>query len=197
MRRTALATRVEHAQQVAEFLLKELPERWQHTRGVAHRAAELAAALGEDPQILVTSAWLHDVGYSQLARDTGFHPVDGARYLQGTGWSARICALVAHHSGACFVAEARGVQDALRAFPREESPLADALTYADQTVGPGGRRMPVRQRLVDMLHRHGPDSPNAAAHHLRGPHLLAVADRVEQRLAAEVRAPTPTPEPDR
>jgi hypothetical protein len=34
-----------------------------------------------------------------------------------------------------------------------------------------------------MLDRHGPDSPNARAHHLRGPYLLAAAARVRRRLA--------------
>jgi putative nucleotidyltransferase with HDIG domain len=176
------ATTVERARQVALTVLEDLPERWQHTVGVARRAEELAMVLGEDPQVLVAAAWLHDIGYSDLARDTGFHPVDGARYLNRHDWPQRICALVAHHSGACFVAEVRGAQEALAAFDREESPLSDALTYADQTVGPGGRRMSPSQRLADMLHRHGADSPNAAAHHLRGPYLLALAERVERRL---------------
>jgi hypothetical protein len=94
-----------------------------------------------------------------------------------------VAALVAHHSGACFVARARGLEGALRAYHREESPVADALTYADQTVGPGGTPMEVRRRMADMLRRHGPASANAAVQHVRGPHLLAVADRVEHRLA--------------
>jgi len=179
-------TRIDHAEQVARVVLAELPERWRHTQGVAGRAAELAAALGEDPEVLVVAAWLHDIGYGEAARDTGFHPLDGARYLDRQRWPARISALVAHHSAACFVAEARGLADALSWYRREESPLADALTYADQTVGPAGRRTSVQQRMAEMLHRHGPQSPNAAAHRLRGPYLLSLADRVEQRLAQPV-----------
>jgi putative nucleotidyltransferase with HDIG domain len=183
MDRTLSTTRIDHARQVARSVLKDLPERWQHTEGVVRRAEELAAALGENPDVLVVAAWLHDIGYGDTVRDTGFHPLDGARYLDHHGWPSRISALVAHHSGACYVAEVRGMQDALQAYPREETPLADALTYADQTVGPAGRRMSVQQRISDMLRRHGPQSPNATAHRLRGPHLLAVACRVEQRLA--------------
>jgi len=175
-------TGIEHARQVARVVLEALPERWQHTQGVAARAAELAATLGEDPEVLVAAAWLHDIGYGEAARDTGFHPLDGARYLARNHWPARINALVAHHSGACFVAEARGLRDALSGYPREESSLADALTYADQTVGPWGQRTCVRQRMAEMLQRHGGDSPNATAHRLRGPYLLALAQRVEQHL---------------
>lgn len=175
--------RVADARALARHLLAELPERWEHTTGVAGRADDLATSLHEDRQVLVAAAWLHDIGYSPAIRDTGFHPLDGARHLTGVGWPLRVSALVAHHSGARFVARARGVGDLLRDYPQEESPLADLVTYADQTVGPGGRPMSIRQRIADMLHRHGPDSPNAAVHADRGPYLEAVADRVERRLA--------------
>jgi putative nucleotidyltransferase with HDIG domain len=172
----------EQARRLAGRLLHDLPERWQHTTGVAQRADELATQLGEDRDLVVTAAWLHDIGYSEAARDTGFHPLDGARYLRDHGWPLRICALVAHHSGSRFVAVARGVQHLLVDFPYEQSPISDAVTYADQTVGPGGRRMDIHERITDMLRRHGDASPNAAVHHLREPYLLAVADRVQQAL---------------
>ena len=38
-------------------------------------------------------------------------------------------------------------------------------------------------RIAEAITRHGPDSPNARARVDRVPYLLAVADRVEQRLA--------------
>jgi predicted hydrolase (HD superfamily) len=181
----AVVTAVRPARELAHHLLAGLPERLQHTAGVARRAAELRPAVrsDEEHETLVAAAWLHDIGYSSALHDTGFHPLDGARHLDREGWPRRVAALVAHHSGACFVARARGLDEALRAYHREDSPVADALTYADQTVGPGGMPMEVRRRMADMLHRHGPASANAAVHHVRGPHLLAVADRVEHRLA--------------
>jgi putative nucleotidyltransferase with HDIG domain len=157
-------------------------DRWQHTRGVARRAAELAGALDLDADLLVASAWLHDVGYAGCARVTGFHPLDGAQYLAGRGWSARVAGLVAHHSGARFVAAARGLARALAAYPEERGLVADVLTYADQTVGPDGARVTLRQRRTEMLHRHGRDSWNAKVDRHRAPHLLAVGRRVERRL---------------
>ncbi|MCA2214164.1 HD domain-containing protein [Jidongwangia harbinensis] len=180
----AVVTAVRPARDLAHRLLADRPERLQHTAGVAQRAAELRPAVGDDEEheTLVAAAWLHDIGYADALHDTGFHPLDGARHLDREGWPRRLSALVAHHSGACFVARARGLDEALRAYPREDSPVADALTYADQTVGPGGIRMDVRCRMADMLHRHGPASANAVVHHVRGPYLLAVADRVEHRL---------------
>ena len=60
--------------------------------------------------------------------------------------------------------------------------MSDALTYADQTVGPHGRRMTVPYRIAEAITRHGPDSPNARARVDGVPYLLAVAERVEQRL---------------
>jgi putative nucleotidyltransferase with HDIG domain len=175
--------RADAAHDLARGLLAGLPGRWTHTTGVARRAEEVAATIGgDDPDLLVAAAWLHDIGYADLLRATGFHPLDGGRYLHREGWPRRLGALVAHHSGACYVAEVRGLS--LAEFPREESPLADALTYADQTTGPDGRTMTVPDRIADMLSRHGPESPNAMAQQRRTPFLLGVAARVESRLAA-------------
>lgn len=180
----AVADLPEAARTVARAVLrKELPERWQHTLGVARRAAELSGAVppGEGP-LLVASAWLHDIGYASELRHTGFHPIDGGLYLRGRGWNERIVALVAHHSGARFVPADRGFGDLMATFPFEESPLSDALTYADQTVGPGGQRMTVEYRIAEAIARHGPDSPNARARVERVPYLLAAAQRVRDRL---------------
>jgi len=179
---------VRDARDLARTLLGDLPERWSHTIGVARRAAELTATLDDDdPDVLVAAAWLHDIGYSDQLEDTGFHPLDGARHLDRLGWPGRISALVAHHSDADSVAAACNLHEQLSVYPREQSALADALTYADQTVGPGGRRMAIGERLADMLRRHGPGSPNAAVHRWREAYLRTIADRVEQRLTARRR----------
>src|SRR6185503_17372573 len=98
------------ARDLAESLLSGLPDRWSHTMAVAARAAQLAPTVaGRDRDLLVAAAWLHDIGYSEAAAVTGFHPLDGARLLDRDGWPHRIAWLVAHHSGAVFVARARGM----------------------------------------------------------------------------------------
>ncbi|WP_229795539.1 HD domain-containing protein [Saccharothrix coeruleofusca] len=174
---------VAHARALTEELLAGLPDRARHCAGVAARAAELAPAVPRrDRELLIAAAWLHDIGYAEAVVDTGFHPLDGARYLRRHGWPPRLCALVANHSGARLVARVVGVADGLAEFPQEVSPVADALTYADQTVDSRGRRVAIGQRLADMLRRHGPDSPNARVHDRREPLLLAAADRVERLL---------------
>jgi putative nucleotidyltransferase with HDIG domain len=172
------------ARDIAESLLSGLPDRWCHTMAVAARAAQLASTVAEtDRDVLVAAAWLHDIGYGEAAVDTGFHPLDGARLLERDGWPRRIACLVAHHSGADFVAAARGMSGPLREYGHELSSVSDALTYADQTTGPTGRPVTMAERMADMLRRHGPDSANARAHPQRERHLLAVADRVEARLS--------------
>lgn len=177
------------ARDVARNLLrKERLERWLHTQGVAARAAELAITVQrQDRVVLIAAAWLHDIGYSPVIRDTGFHPLDGALYLLAKGWDERIVALVAHHSGARFVPVSRGFESLMAEFEFENSAVSDALTYADQTIGPNGKRMRVKDRIADAIKRHGPGSPNAQARIDREPYLLAVADRVERRLAKENR----------
>jgi putative nucleotidyltransferase with HDIG domain len=181
--RTPWSVRVDDARILAESLLAGLDRRLRHTRAVARRARELAGTIGDDDaDTLVAAAWLHDIGYAGAVHDTGFHPLDGARHLDRCGWAPRVGALVAYHSGAQFVAAARGLSAELAHYPREESALADALTYADQTTGPTGDPVCVVDRMAEMLARHGVDSPHARVHHERGPYLLAVAGRVERRL---------------
>jgi hypothetical protein len=173
------------AEGVAHELLSPLPERLRHTVGVAERAGRLAATVeAGDRPVLVAAAWLHDIGYAPAVRMSLFHPLDGPSYLAGRGWQLRVCSLVAHHSGAVFVARVRGLQERLSVFTIEESAVMDALTYADQTVGPDGRPMTSESRMSDMLSRHGLDSPSGRAHEQRAPYLRAVAARAQARLAA-------------
>lgn len=182
---------VRHARDLAQRLLTDLPERWRHTIGVARRAEQVAGTVGPrgEGDVLLAAAWLHDIGYAAALHDTGFHPLDGARHLEAAGWPSRIVGLVAHHSAARFVAQAQGLGDQLARFAREDSPVSDALIYADQTAGPHGRAMTVEQRLAEMLHRHGPGSAHAAVHAERAPVLCAAVHRVEQRLHAMQQPP--------
>ncbi len=168
-----------------KLLRKDRPHRWLHTQGVGNRAAELAPTVRKaDRVVLIAAAWLHDIGYAPTVRDTGFHPLDGGLYLRGEDWDDRIAALVAHHSGARFVAPRRGLKRLMSEFEFEEGEVSDTLTYADLTVGPRGKRMKVKDRIEDARKRHGKDSPEGKARVEREEYLLAVADRVEQRLAA-------------
>ena len=89
------------------------------------------------------AAWLHDIGYAPGLKQTGFHPLDWAQHLRATGLPELVCGLVAHHSGSRFVAQTRGLDNALTKFDHRES---DALTTADQTIGRHGQLMTVSER---------------------------------------------------
>jgi hypothetical protein len=172
---------------------------------VAARATEAGEVLpAEQRPTLIAAAWLHDIGYAAPVHDTGFHPLDGARYLRGRGWPPVIAGLVAHHSGARFVAAVRGLDTELADFADPmfcRGRLADALTWADQTISPTGQMVDPGTRMADMLTRHGPDSPNAMAHPVRQPALIAAVTATRRaflssRLPAAVASSRNGPVPD-
>lgn len=177
------------AKELALDLLGHDVQRWAHTQGVAARAAEAAIVLNPDQvPALLAAAWLHDIGYAEELRasGSGFHPLDGARYLSAVGFPALVAGLVAQHSGARYVAGVCGLEVQMQPFDQpeySEGPLADALVWADQTTSPTGQIVDVQTRMADMLARHGPDSPNARAHPRRRPALeQAVAETIDRML---------------
>jgi hypothetical protein len=182
------------AHDIARSLLEEpLPRRWAHVQGVADTARTLAPILGKNAGLLTTAAILHDIGYAPRLADTGFHPLDGARYLRDAERAEpMVCRLVAHHSCAIIEAEERGLAGQLaREFGRAPRDLADALIYCDMTTGPDGQRMPIEQRLADIRARYGPTDlvTRAIAH--SAPQLEAAARRITRRLAAHTALPRP------
>lgn len=136
------------------------PARRAHSLAVGRKVAAVAsrvpAALRSD---LVAAAVLHDVGYAHP--DTGFHPLDGARFLQAEGFSRRVCHLVVHHSASTWEAEERGLSlDVYADFAVEEVDLGPAhavLWWADMTTGPRGADVTVEDRLAEIQTRYGPD----------------------------------------
>ncbi len=168
---------------LAARLLSPLGDRWRHTVAVAARARELAATVpAAERDLLVDAAWVHDLGYAPELAVTGFHPLDGARHLASRGFPVRLCALVAHHSGARFEAAQRGLSRELAAFPLEDSPVLDALVTADLTTGPQGQRLAFGQRIDEILARYPPDSPVHQAIVLARPVLAAHVARAADRL---------------
>jgi predicted hydrolase (HD superfamily) len=147
------------AEEIARGLLESsLPRRWAHTRGVAAKARSLAPVLGKNADLIEAAAWLHDIGYSPDLAGTGFHPLDGARYLRDA-WRASsvLCRLVANHTGALIEAEERGLADELATeFPATDVLLSEALTFCDVTTDPAGRPTTVEKRLAEIHARYGP-----------------------------------------
>ncbi|MCD2188259.1 HD domain-containing protein [Actinomycetospora soli] len=173
------------AADLARELLAPLGARWAHTQQVARRAAELSAAVPEpDRDLLVVAAWFHDLGYAPELVQTGFHPIDGARYLAARGHSPRLCALVAHHSAATYEAEERGLSAELGDWSKEDGPVPDALWTADMTTGPRGQSFDYSERLAEILARYEPDSIVGRAMTRARPDISAAIERTTVRLGA-------------
>lgn len=143
------------------LLEAEQPRRWAHCQGVARQAAAICDAVGDHGPAVESAAWLHDIGYAAPLVDSGFHPLDGARYLRDSGFGTRpLWTLVAHHTCALVEAEERGLDQVLAAeFPAGDAdPFAvAALTYCDVTTGPDGHPVDVDERIAEILTRYGPD----------------------------------------
>jgi HD superfamily phosphodiesterase len=163
-------------------MLEHVGSRLPHVACVARALEDLAA--GANPEIsdlVVAAGWLHDIGYAPDIAATGFHPLDGARFLSQEGWPDELVRLVAHHSGAALEAETRGLGRELAAFERPDLDSLDVLTFADMTSSPVGERVSVNERLQEILDRYAPEDPVALAVRGSTPELLATVRRVVQR----------------
>lgn len=129
---------------------------------------------------LVTAAWLHDVGYAKSVVQTGLHPLDGARYVAGLGFSPDVVGLVAFHTGARFEAAQRGLLDELLELPEPPRQMLDALTLADLSIGPTGYRVTPARRIEEILTRYTPDHPVHEAVLQARISLMESADRAAQ-----------------
>lgn len=174
-----------------QHLAQQLPRRWQHVQAVAAEAAHLAGAIDLDADTLVCAAWLHDIGYSVSISDSGFHPLDGARFLRRHGWPGPVCDLVAHHSCARVEAQVRGLgRELLLEFADTPGSERDALWTADATTGPDGQRMTLDQRVREVEERYGRDHRVARCmQHIR-PELEAAITRTHVRSIAAARRRT-------
>ena len=173
------------AQTARKYLELQLPVRWAHTQRVAAQARALGPILGSDGDLLEAAAWLHDIGYSPELAATGFHPLDGARYLRDVeGVDEIACCLVAHHTCAIVEASERGLAAELAAeFGRPRPDLDEALIYCDMTGGPDGTLMTVDARLAEIFSRYAADHPVAHAIKRAAPALVDTVHVVQARMA--------------
>lgn len=149
---------VQWAEECVHELLGDLRPRIDHVLAVGEKARRIAMAFDdEDAELLVTSAYLHDIGYAPELLDTGLHQIDGARWLYAQRLD-RLAALVARHSSAHVELELRGRADLLRPCARPPEDLAAALAYCDITTGPQGEDVTLDERIAEVGVRRGQDS---------------------------------------
>ena len=133
---------------------------------------------------MVCAAWLHDIGYAPALAITGFHPLDGARFLGGAGIPRRLVCLVAYHSYAALEAELRGLADELAKFDDddEDAAVRDALCYCDITTSPEGEPVAAAERIAEIKRRYGPDHLVTRFITEATPHLMGAVGRTERLL---------------
>ncbi|MGI9612802.1 MAG: HD domain-containing protein [Acidimicrobiales bacterium] len=171
-----------------ELLAEELPNRWQHVQAVGERT-KLFADAHDRPTFdkLRAAGIVHDIGYADQVRETGFHPIDGARHLRRLGFDEDIVSLVAHHTCAHIEADLRGLQPALlQEFPLRPELPHDELLYCDLTTGPTGQVLTVEARLCDVKRRYGPDDLVHRFITIAEDQLLAAAGRAEAKIGRTV-----------
>lgn len=174
----------EWAVELATAHLADLGDRWTHTQAVGRRAEAASAVVDQsEKSALMAAAWLHDIGYAPEVARTGFHPLDGARFLKSIGAPDRVVNLVANHSCARFEAWERDLLPELAPYELEVGPVADALIFADMTTGPTGDAVSVEDRLSEILRRYSEENPVHRAIAEASLEIEAAVSRVEQRLA--------------
>ena len=173
---------IEQAALHAKQLLEALGNRWLHVQAVAEKARYISVAFpADDRPYLIVAAYLHDIGYAPALKQTGFHPLDGAYYIRSWG-DDRLVSLVAHHSEARFEARLRGLEHLLDEFPRERSAVADALAYCDQTTGPTGISVSLKDRAAEVFRRYGETALVSQALRQAFPYLSLAVARTQRRL---------------
>jgi hypothetical protein len=155
-------------------------------QGVAGKAHRVAASLALSREVLVSAAWLHDIGYAPGVVESGFHPLDGARYLAGLAAPERVVNLVARHSNAILEAELRGIGDQVAAFTDVGGAVRDALWYCDLTTSPDGQPVNAPDRIAEIKERYGPDHIVTQFITDGATELLAAVERTERRLAGRL-----------
>lgn len=171
----------EQAPKVASEFLSGLGRRWDHVRTVGRLADALAAA-GSISSDIAAAAWLHDLGYAEELSSTGFHPLDGAVFLASEGAPVQVVGLVAHHTGADFEAEERGLEAELANMPTADPDELDVLTFLDLVTAPDGTLTGPETRIAEILDRYPASSPVRRAVSRSRVELLASAARARGRL---------------
>jgi hypothetical protein len=122
------------------------------------------------------------LGYAEELSTTGFHPLDGAAFLASEGAPAKVVGLVAHHTGADFEAEERGLRAELANMPTADPDELDVLTLLDLVTASDGAVTDPETRTAEILSRYPASSPVHRAVSRSRAALLASAERAREKL---------------
>jgi hypothetical protein len=174
------------AEALATRFLRAVDGRLAHSAAVAAQIERVAGLVESEWRSPVRdAAWLHDVGYHPDLAFTGFHPLDGARWLRDRHWPAETCRLVAWHTQSLEEARLYGLATELVAEFEPPPPLAaSALAWADLTTSPTGAPWDAEQRFADILRRYPPGSIVHDATRASSPALRDAVRMIEDLLGS-------------
>lgn len=112
---------------------------------------EMAEKLGLDQNEAIILGLLHDIGYSDKLKETGFHPLDGYNYLKEI--DENLAERMLLHTSTPEEAEMRGI---VMPVVKEDA-YSMLLSYADARVLATGKRVSSEERLLDIINRYGSD----------------------------------------
>ena len=167
-----------------EFIIRKFektPNKLKHILTVAELARQSARDINElaispaiDELVAYCAGLLHDIGCLEELGKTGFHPLDGYRYLLAAGFPS-LAEVALNHSTSREEA-------ALLNLPLpvcEQSLICDLVTYWDMRVLPGGELSSYEERVIELSARYGPDSIPACAARSARPRLFLLFERLE------------------
>jgi HD superfamily phosphodiesterase len=162
------------------------PARLSHILVITERAERSAREIAVrhpglrlDAPTVRCAALVHDIGYLDRAKRTGFHPVDGYRFLYEHGAEALARRIVGHSSSP----EEAGLLGLLLPEPLDDL-AARLVTYWDMQVKQGGEIVGYEERYRDILGRYGEDSVVGQAHRLARPRIRGILTHVDRLLAS-------------
>lgn len=159
-------------------------KRLQHILIVSDRVRQSARDINElhlhiylSERLAYCAALVHDIGYLEDLRITGFHPWDGYHYLKNRGFP-ELASLIVGHS--CSPEEAQLLK--LPAIDPSSHLAAKLLTYWDMQVKQGGEVVSYDERLADIIARYGEKSIVGRANLLAEPRIRKIISEINDLL---------------
>ena len=171
----------EQAENFVKRSFADLPARLRHVLVVSDMVRQTCRDIKEhhpsielDESLAYCAALVHDIGYLESIAETGFHPLDGANFLEHQGFSI-LADLIIGHSSSPEEAQLRGID---RPIPCN-SLFTKVLTFWDMQVGPGGVYMSYAERCQDILFRYSEDSVVGKANIMARPRIEEIIKEIE------------------
>ena len=136
-----------------------------HILGVVSEAEKLAPYFTEVGEELIQTALLHDIGYADKARKTGFHPLDSGIFAANHSYGEQVLKGVLFHTGAKGEAElvdkeiGKFYEELSKELDQKDHLLIDLITYCDTQTSPYGIPTSIEGRVWEILKRYGRDHP--------------------------------------